>query len=204
MKKHKWEQAWEDKKFNIETLVPSVLVSKYEKDLKPDDWVLDIGCGNGRNSIYLVKRSCNVDCFDVIDLGWENQLPKDLQEKIHFTKSNLVKYVYTHSKYKVVIVARVIQYLTPEELTFLFEKIKYCIKPDGFLLLSYNTQGGIFNREEIDVQKHSYSIGYVRSLLKDIFKEVAITEGSKKSQHVNYSDDILTFDIYASRPYPLN
>ena len=74
MKKHKWEVVWEEKKFKIDTLEPSVLVSKYEKLLKLGDKVLDIGCGNGRNSFYLANRGYDIDCFDIADLNWLNLL----------------------------------------------------------------------------------------------------------------------------------
>ena len=40
MQKHKWEKAWEEKKFSIETLVPSILVSKYEYQLHKGDCIL--------------------------------------------------------------------------------------------------------------------------------------------------------------------
>ena len=70
MKRHKWEQAWNDKKFEIRTLIPSILVSKYAEKLQLGDRVLDIGCGNGRNSIFLAENGCEVECFDVMDLKW--------------------------------------------------------------------------------------------------------------------------------------
>lgn len=91
-----------------------------------------------------------------------------------------------------------IQYLNPEELAFLIDRIRYSLKPKGFLLLSYNAEGGIFNKKDIDVPMHSYSIQHIEVLLRKVFKNVEITEGSKRSQHVNYVEDILSFDIYAS------
>lgn len=198
MKKHKWEKAWEDKTFKIETLTPSILVSRYAEKLKHDDCVLDVGCGNGRNSIFLAKQGCEVECFDVMDLKWREKLPADLQGKIHFKKSNILKYPYKASQYQAIIVARVIQYLSLEELSFLVQKIKDGLRMDGFLLLSYNTKGGIFNRKKIDVPTYSYSIEQIENLLKTVFRNVVITKGSNTSKHVNYTDDILTFDIYAS------
>ena len=75
MKKHLWEQAWEDQKFKLVTSKPSVIVERYKDNFLPGDFVLDVGCGNGRNSIYLAGLGCHVDCFDVADTNWTSSLP---------------------------------------------------------------------------------------------------------------------------------
>lgn len=115
-----------------------------------------------------------------------------------------MEYCYKSKQYRIIIATRLIQYLNKKELLFLLKKIKYSIRPDGFLLLSYNTKGGIFNKKDIDVPKYSYAIEDINILLKKIFKKVIIKEGSKKSRHVNYNDNILSFDIFASDPYIIN
>ena len=198
MKNHPWAHAWKTKKFGIKTLTPSILVSRNVHKLSTEDWVLDVGSGNGRNSIYLASLGINVDSFDVENLIDWNTLADAPRDRIQFKTSTVLNYFYPDNKYKGVIVTRVIQYLNLEELDFLLKKIMQCIKKDGFLLLSYNTKGGIFSREDIDVPKHIHKIDRVKRLLEKYFGDVVIEKGSSKSVHVNYSGDIKTFDIYAS------
>lgn len=69
---------------------------------------------------------------------------------------------------------------------------------DGFLLLSYSSQGGIFNRDEIDVPKYRYDIEEITSMLKDRFKIIEITKGSNINTHVNYNGETTSYDIYAA------
>ncbi len=142
MQKHSWEKAWESKRFEIKTLVPSVIVERHKDKFLDGDFVLDVGSGNGRNSIYLASLGCKVDSFDVSDMGWTDSLNSELKEKISFMKSDVMGYPYTVDKYKAVVMARVIQYLNREELDYLLDKAVSSLKDDGFLLLSYTSQGG--------------------------------------------------------------
>jgi len=197
MEKHSWEKAWEEEKFKIITLKPSVVVERYKDNFLQGDFVLDVGCGNGRNAIYLAGLGCNVDCFDVADTKFTESLNPELKRKINFVKTDTIKYPYVTEKYKAVVVTRVLQYLNENELLDLFQKILISLKPCGFILMSFNTQGGIFERKEIDVPKYRYSIEKIEKILKDIFKKVTITKGSAQSQSVNYEGKIKSYDIYA-------
>lgn len=199
MTKHPWEKAWESESFVMKTLEPSILVSKYGKNLKPGDFVLDIGCGNGRNSIYLAKQGCFVDCFDIADLKWGENLSEDIKGMVNFTKSSVLEYPYQDSKYQAIIVTRVIQYLDRNELEFLFNNIASSLKHGGFILLSFNTRGGIFDQKGIKVPKYIYALEDIEVLLRRRFKNLVINKTSTKSMHVNYtSNSMCAFDIYAS------
>ncbi|MDQ5957813.1 MAG: hypothetical protein QG665_139 [Patescibacteria group bacterium] len=199
MPRHQWEKAWADKKFQIVTLEPSVLVKKYSDILSPGDLVLDIGCGNGRNSIFLAQKGCVVEAMDVADVGWHEGLSPEIKNKIAFTRSNIKNYNFRPKRYKAVVVARVIQYLNTEELDFLLEKIADSLQSDGFMLLSYNTAGGIFDRGDIDVPKYHHKISDVKKKLAKYFSKIIVARGGKENSKVNYSGQIKSYDIWAGK-----
>ena len=67
-------------------------------------------------------------------------------------------------------------------------------------MLSFTALGGIFERGEINVPRYKYTIENIEKMLKNKFKKIIITEGSDRSQSVNYEGKIKSYDIYALGP----
>lgn len=193
---HPWESAYNKETFEIKTNKPSVIIEKYRDKFQIGDKVLDIGCGNGRNSRFLASLGCEVDCFDVKNLNWTENLSEGLRNKIHFSKEDINSFDYKKEKYKSIILARIIQYLSEEELKNLISKLHLSLTNTGFILMSFTSSGGIFDRKEIEVPKYQYTIEQVKNLLSEKFEKVLVFEGSNKSQNVNYSEEAKTYDIF--------
>lgn len=196
---HPWQEAWSKKTFTIETLTPSVIVKKYESVIAPGSAVLDIGCGNGRNALFAAALGAHVDAFDVADLNWLKNAPAPLRKNITFSQCTVAEFPFPPEKYTMAIAARVFQYLDDIELETLIKGVHRSLKPGGIFIGSFTNEGGIFNRTEITVSKHAYTLEHITKLLQPLFTDISLTEGSTKNVHVNYSEANKSFDFFCRK-----
>ncbi|NTU66806.1 MAG: methyltransferase domain-containing protein [Candidatus Moranbacteria bacterium] len=196
---HKWEKAYKENKFSIKTDKPSRVVGMVVDHLKDGSRVLDLGCGAGRNAVYLAGRGFHVDAVDVADLDFLSDVPQEIMERINFRKCH-VEDAFSGEKYGLIIAARLFQYISKDELENLFASAWQSLEDDGIFVSSYTVEGGIFDRDDIEVSKYAYPIEVIEKSLHDHgFKNIAISSGSSESKYVPYSSAIKTFDIIACR-----
>jgi len=69
MEKPFWEASYRDDDVSTFSKGPTVDVAEYFHLLKPRSLVLDVGCGEGRNSIFLAEKGHIVDAFDLSEAG---------------------------------------------------------------------------------------------------------------------------------------
>lgn len=64
-----WEQTYADKEVSTFSKGPTVDVAEFQDIFPRGARVLDVGCGEGRNAIFMAKRGCKVDAFDISENG---------------------------------------------------------------------------------------------------------------------------------------
>ncbi len=64
-----WEQTYSDSSVATFSKGPTVDVNEYYSIFPTDSLVLDVGCGEGRNSVFLAKLGHTVDAFDISENG---------------------------------------------------------------------------------------------------------------------------------------
>jgi len=71
MDKPFWEQTYKNKNISTFSKGPTEDLGKYANLIQNNSIILDVGCGEGRNSIYLAKLNHNVEAFDLSEAGIE-------------------------------------------------------------------------------------------------------------------------------------
>lgn len=65
-----WEKAYQEKDTVTFSATPNATLKEFEHLLHTDSNILEVGCGEGQNALYLAGQGyCNVDAFDLSKHG---------------------------------------------------------------------------------------------------------------------------------------
>jgi len=110
---------------------------KYSERYPGELYILDAGCGDGRDSFFLAE---NLNCHIVaVDISAEAistakaSCPPELQKRIEFLCYDVNNLV---DKYDIIFAAQLYQVLNPGERARFKETVKRCLKKGGLLFLS--------------------------------------------------------------------
>lgn len=121
---------------NLAPTEPSKFAKDVLKYLEEDKKLIELGCGNGRDSIYFSNSNINVVAIDQSEQSIENLNKNKSNNKIEFIaddfiKTNLLKnteYDYVYSRFTM-------HSITEEEETILLERVYNTLKIDGLFLI---------------------------------------------------------------------
>jgi len=105
--------------------------------------ILDIGCGYGRDAIYLANNiNCRVLCIDnsseAIEMARE-ALPADLESRVTFQRCDFRK--IADGKFEIIFASNFYQLLKKDERRDLRDMVKKKLKPGGTFFLSTFSTG---------------------------------------------------------------
>jgi ubiquinone/menaquinone biosynthesis C-methylase UbiE len=150
--------------FDITRYKPWPESKRFISTLPKGSKVLDLGCGNGRNSIYLAKEG-----MDVVGLDFSRALLKivsnkvewkEVREKVRLIEGDCALLPFKSHFYDAVLYIATLHHLPThqERLNSLLE-VKRCLKPGGRALVSAWAQEQEKFKEELEISKKNTEEG---------------------------------------------
>jgi cyclopropane fatty-acyl-phospholipid synthase-like methyltransferase len=131
------KKVWGEKPSELAVYAVNFLKQSRQFRDNPDIFMLDLGCGYGRDSIFAAREvPCHILGVDnsrkAIAMAKED-LPRELEKKIEFLCYDFSRVA---DKYDVILCSNFYSILKPGERVGLREIIRHCLRANGLLFLS--------------------------------------------------------------------
>lgn len=142
MEKPFWEKTYQNKNLSTFSKGPTLDIAEFSHIINIPSKILDVGCGEGRNSIFLAEKGHIVEGFDLSEAGIEKAIliaeNKDLS--IRFWTQDLTKFLF-EKEYDVILSHGVLHLPEKDKRDIFIENAKQYTKTGG-----YNFIGVFTNR----------------------------------------------------------
>ena len=169
-----WNERFDKEEFIFGKEPNEYLVEKTKQYLKPQDKVLCIADGEGRNGVWLAKQGMQVVGFDASDiaLAKAKKFAKDNQVEVEYSFSDTDSYAWPENTYDAVI-GIFIQFADPVMRARIFQQAYKATKPGGlFILQGYTPKQLEYKTGGPSLIEHLYT----EELIKDLAKKFQIQE----------------------------
>jgi cyclopropane fatty-acyl-phospholipid synthase-like methyltransferase len=131
------KKVWGDQPSKLAMFVYNFLAQSTQFRDKKDIFVLDLGCGYGRDAIFLANNlPCHVLGIDNSGKAIEMARESLSQEMVKRVELLCYDFSRVNDRYDIILASSLYQILKPEDRDKLRETVKRCLKSDGLLFLS--------------------------------------------------------------------
>jgi SAM-dependent methyltransferase len=164
-----WNERFNKVEFIFGTEPNQYLLEKASQYLKPNQMVLSIADGEGRNGVWLAKQGMQVVAFDASDvaLAKAKQFAKENQVELEYIFSDVDSFAWHTNTYDAVI-GIFIQFADPAMRERIFQKTYEALKPGGiFILQGYTPKQLEYKTGGPSLIEHLYTEELLRGLAQD-------------------------------------
>lgn len=181
-----WEEEYKNKEKStfggpskeIEDIVPC---------LSGDAKILDVGCGDGRNSLYLASLGFQIDAFDISQNAIDkiNYLKTRKNLKINTCVCDILDFDFKYT-YDLIIVHGVLQFIEKEKQPQILKLLKKWTTTGGYHIISLFT-----DEEPVPEDLKDIMIGVFKNEeIKDYYKDWRIEMFESKKFHDEHENGI--------------
>ncbi len=189
-----WKDNWKDPKHRR----TNPFAKKVYKIIKNKNYntILDLGCGDGRDTFYFAKKGYRVTAVDYSQSGMhhiEEKIKKEHLKDIVPVRQDITKVTFSRGSFDVIYAHLIVHYFDEKETTKLFSKLYDILKTGGMLFVKVkSTEDAFWGRGKKlgenyyfyeGHERHFFDFTYMKKQLKK-WKRITIKKTS--STYNNY------------------
>lgn len=136
-----WEKAYQDEDVTAFSAEPNMTVKEFEHLLNKQSKILEVGCGEGQNVLYLAEQGyCNIDAFDISTNGIDKLQQKCRMKgvKLNVFTADLTTYQF-EQKYDMVMSFGTLHFVKKEDWKAFINKAKAHTNTGGIHIMQIFT-----------------------------------------------------------------
>ena len=167
--------------------------------------ILELGCGQGRDTIFFASNGLDVHAIDASKVAIENINQKIRQKNISLDlryfiarqdlpfDSNYFDAVYSHMFYNM--------RFTDEELSYLFKESSRVLKNNGFLCFSVRSDKDVFYNKGKKIDSNVYEINgfQIRFFTKEQIKSFLLDYFEIKNIEESYEEPVSLYLVFCNK-----
>ena len=199
-----WDTFYKDKERDVPFFCdrPDEHLVKYFKIIQPSN-VLEIGCGNGRNAIYLAQKGCTVTAVDLSQqaIEWAREQADVQNVNIKFICENIFNLKLESQKFDYIYDSGCFHHLSPHRRVSYIQFINKYLKTNGYFSISAFKENGKYGGSAFSDKQYYMDrslhggLGYSKEKLQILFsgfQEIEIRD----MQHDNLNDNVFGLEDF--------
>ena len=144
--------------------------------------ILDLGCGVGRNSIFLAEKlgaekACRIACVDILDIAISklNQyaLEYGVSDNINGIVSSIEDFIIQENSYDLIIAVSALEHIDGEDAFIKkLEEIKNGLKKNGTVCLVINSNVKEINAETLEEIEPQFEVNISTETVQDYLNKI--------------------------------
>lgn len=130
---------------------PNKLLQIAWKKVQSSSWFLDLGCGQGRDSLFMAKKNFKVTAVDISKEGIRNidLMAKKYDLDIRTVSQDIKNFKINNNRYTIINIFDALHFLEKKDALELIKKVKKNLKQGGFVIISdFSTKDLLFKKEK--------------------------------------------------------
>ncbi len=192
-----WNSFYEDRNKKVPFFVDAPdenLVNYVERGWITPGRVLELGCGPGRNAIFLAQLGFEVDAIDLSTEGldWARERASEKEVNVNFIQGNIFKLDLPLQEYDLIYDSGCFHHIPPHRRVSYLNLLNNCLKKGGhFAITCFDAVGMGLDMPDKDVYRERSmqgGLGYTFERMREVFSEFTEIELRKMKEITQPAD----------------